>query len=90
MVNQVYSGYVVREAINGDGFICETKSEKRIYVKAYSEETAELLIHEVYGRNESKWTSNRTSDKFLGDKVYINNLRVEDDRSLEKLVEDSI
>jgi len=91
MVRNIYSGYIGREAINGDGFVCQTESLEKIYVSAHDENTAELLIHEVYGRNESKWTPNRTSEKFLGDKVYVKGLKIEEKSSvLEKLVEDSV
>lgn len=91
MVKDIYGGHIYREAINGDWFVCQTKSSKKIYVEAPSRKAAELLIHEVYSRDESKWTPNRTSGKFPGDRIYVKHLEIEKrSSSLEKLVEDSV
>ena len=95
MTKGIYSGHIVREYLNGEDFICMYDSDKKIFVKAWDKISADLLIHEVYGRNQEKWTPNRTSDKFPGDKIYIKDLKLEEDgnkysHNLEKLVEDSM
>ena len=88
MAKQIYGGYIMREYLDANDFIGEVKSNNKIFVKAWDINSANLLIHEVYSRNEKKWTPNRTSDKFLGDKVYVGNLKVYSD--LGQLIEDSL
>jgi len=70
----IYGGYIVREFFDSHGWMSEIKSEKRMCVKATSKEAAELMMHEVYARNEVKYIPNRTSNKFPGDKVSVKDI----------------
>jgi len=81
----LYGGQVVREFFCSDDYICEDVSRERIIVEAFGEEAAELLIHEEYARNESRYT-NRAG--CLGDKVYVKGLKlIEKPVLTDKLIE---
>lgn len=96
MSEQIYGGYIVREYFGHDDMIYQTTSGERIFVKASGREAAELLIHEVYSKDQRRWTQNRTSQKFLGDKVFVEDLKTAEEliaehgeeykKSLEKRV----
>jgi hypothetical protein len=88
-MENLYGGYIVREYFCSDDRIHESVSEKRICVEATSKEAAELIMHEVYARNETKYIPNRTSKNSLGDKVSIRDIvLVEDVKSIDDILEE--
>ena len=74
-MENLYGGYITREYFCSDDRIHESVSEKRMCVEAASKEAAELIMHEVYARNETKYIPNRTSKNSPGDKVSVRDLK---------------
>ena len=73
-MGNLYGGYIAREFFDSMDQMSEIQSEKRVCVEAPSRGSAELIIHEVYGRNEEKYTR-RTSKNAPGDKVSVRDLK---------------
>ena len=79
MVGQIYGGCIVRAYIGHDDFILTSRSKERVFVRAINKEYAELLIHEAYNKNQIRWTPHRTSHKFPGDRIFIEDLKNEEE-----------
>ena len=85
---KIYEGSIVREwySIAND---CDMIQEPKlkIYVKILDGlDFARFLIYAIYRKNEGNWTPNRTSVKFPDDKIFIRNVRVVDEKSIDGAV----
>lgn len=75
MSKTVYGGFIVREYFDSDGFLCEAKSEERIFVKTDSKELAKKMILKEYTKNPKKWVPSRPPKKFPKDKLFVRTIK---------------